>query len=100
MAKVEEAKDTPSAKVLDAPRLPERPDWPPRLWFGVGGALLGFLFGACCIVGAERWAGIGPDHPYKALLDQEILPSVRARAVAVRQTFLRVLSRIRPASEC
>ena len=100
MAKVEEAKDTPSVKVLDAPRLPERPDWPPRLWFSVGGALLGFLFGACCIVGAKRWAGMSPDHPYKALLDHEILPSLRAREAAVRQSWLRILSRIRPASEC
>lgn len=67
MAKVQEAKDTPSVKVLDAPRLPERPNWPPRPLFALAGAFLGFLFASVAIVGAESWS---ENDPYRVFLSE------------------------------
>lgn len=100
LAKVQEAKDTPSAKVLDAPRLPEKPDWPPRASFALSGALLGLLAAASWTLGAQYWAGITPDQPYKAFLDNEILPSLREKWAAVSRSWQRILSRIsRPAAQ-
>jgi capsule polysaccharide export protein KpsE/RkpR len=99
LAKVQEAKDTPSVKVLDNARLPEKPDWPPRGLFTLGGAFIGFLLAVSWILGAEHWSGIDPNEPYKAFLDHEILPSLRGRMASVRRTWQQILSRIRRSSE-
>jgi|HubBroStandDraft_1064217.scaffolds.fasta_scaffold43885_2 capsule polysaccharide export protein KpsE/RkpR len=95
LAKVQEAKDTPSVKVLDAPRLPERPDWPPRSWLALGGALLGFLFAAGWILWAQHWASVDPNAPYKALLNREILPALRNEVASIRRGGQRLLLRFR-----
>ncbi len=95
MAKVQEAKDTPSVKVLDAPRFPERPDWPPRQLFALGGAFLGFLLAASWIVWTEHWSTIDPNQPYKAFVNHEILPSLREKVAPVRRSWQQILSRIR-----
>jgi uncharacterized protein involved in exopolysaccharide biosynthesis len=99
LAKVQEAKDTPSVKVLDAARLPEKPDWPPRGLFALGGAFIGFLLAVSWILGAEHWSGIDPNEPYKLFLDHEILPSLRGMMASVRRTWQQILSRIRRSSE-
>ncbi len=99
MAKVEEAKDTPTVKVLDAPRFPERPDWPPRVWFAFGGAVLGFLSAAGWILWIEHWSGVDPNEPYKAFVDHEILPSLRVKATSIRRGWQQMLSRIRRSTE-
>jgi capsule polysaccharide export protein KpsE/RkpR len=99
LAKVQEAKDTPSVKVLDAPRPPERPDWPPRALFALGGALLGFLFAASSILWTEYWSAVAPDEPYKAFLNHEILPAIRGKWASVRRGWQQVLSRIRRSDE-
>jgi capsule polysaccharide export protein KpsE/RkpR len=99
LAKVQEAKDTPSVKVLDAPRFPERPDWPPRALFALGGALLAVLFAASGVVLAEHWSSVDPNEPYKAFLDHEILPSLRRKAASVRRVVRKISSRIRPSEQ-
>jgi capsule polysaccharide export protein KpsE/RkpR len=95
LAKVQEAKDTPSVKVLDAPRLPERPDWPPRAWFALGGTVLGFLFAASWILGSEHWSGVDPNAPYKAFLNHEILPALSSKMASVRRTWQWLSSKLR-----
>jgi|SRR5580700_6147746 capsule polysaccharide export protein KpsE/RkpR len=99
LAKVQEAKDTPSVKVLDAARLPEKPDWPPRGLFALGGAFIGFLLAVSWILGVEHWSGIDPNEPYKAFLDREILPSLRGKMASVRRTWQQILSRVHRSSE-
>ena len=96
MAKVEEAKDTPSAKVLDAARLPEKPNWPPRALLALGGALLGVLLAIAWILWATHWANLSPNEPYKAFLDREVLPSLRQKVSPVHRAWQRILSRTRP----
>jgi capsule polysaccharide export protein KpsE/RkpR len=53
MAKVQEAKDTPVVKILDPPRVPERPAWPPRLLLAFTGGFLAFLGTCFAIVNQE-----------------------------------------------
>jgi capsule polysaccharide export protein KpsE/RkpR len=68
MAKVQEAKETPSVKVLDAARPAERKVWPPRILLTFFGGVLGFFFTVCWIVGAELWSEIDPNDPHKKFL--------------------------------
>jgi hypothetical protein len=67
MARVEEVKETPSVKVLDAPFLPEKKSFPPRILLTLAGGFLGFLFGGCWIVAAEYWAELDANEPHKKL---------------------------------
>jgi capsule polysaccharide export protein KpsE/RkpR len=99
MAKVQEAKDTPSVKVLDAPRTPELPDWPPRAAFALVGALLGLLVAAFWFWWTERWSEVDPNEPYKAFVDHEILPALRRKTASFRRGWQQVLSRIRGSGE-
>jgi uncharacterized protein involved in exopolysaccharide biosynthesis len=70
MAKVQEAKETPSVKVLDAARTPERKSWPPRTWLAFGGGFLGLLLASAWIFGVEHWSEVDPNEPYKLLLSE------------------------------
>lgn len=68
LAKVQEAKETPSVKSLDPARVPERKSFPPRLLIMLLGT---FLFVACAAVwmlGAKSWTEVDPSDPRKVLV--------------------------------
>jgi uncharacterized protein involved in exopolysaccharide biosynthesis len=67
LAKVQEAKETPSVKVLDAPKVPEKKSFPPRLVIMFLGALLSMVLGSVWVLGKSSWDSIDPDHPAKLL---------------------------------
>ena len=67
LAKVQEAKETPSVKVLDAASLPERKVFPPRILIMFWGALLGFSAAAVWVVARERWRQTDARNPGKML---------------------------------
>jgi capsule polysaccharide export protein KpsE/RkpR len=94
MAKVQEAKETPSVKVLDAARIPERASWPPRGLLTLGGGFLGFLFASCWIVGLERWSELDPNQPSKLFLS-EISRDSRRDLARLRARLSRLMSRDR-----
>jgi len=77
LAKIQEAKEIPTVKVMDEAALPERKSFPPRLGFMALGALLGCLTGALWILGAVFWDAIEPDDPAKAFT-LDVLSTVRA----------------------
>ena len=54
LAKVQEAKEIPTVKVLDAPKVPERKSFPPRLLIIVMGTGLAFVFSAAWVLGPRR----------------------------------------------
>jgi uncharacterized protein involved in exopolysaccharide biosynthesis len=91
MAKVQEAKETPSVKVLDAARIPEQKSWPPRRLLAIGGGFLGLLLASSWIVGVEHWAEIDPGDPTKLFLS-EILTDVRRDWAKLRARLSRFLS--------
>jgi len=77
LAKVEEAKETPSVKVLDAATVPQKKSFPPRLpimLLCVGTALGGV---AAFLLGRAHWAEIAPDDPGKVLAG-EVFEAVNA----------------------
>ena len=76
LAKVEEARETPTVRVLDAPVVPERKSFPPRLLIIALGALLSFCLGAACIVSLQVWERTDPTNPTKVVL-QEAGSSIR-----------------------
>lgn len=84
LAKVQEAKEIPTVKVLDAPELPERKSFPPRLIIMVFGALLSLIAGMAWIVSGQFWAQVPDMHPAKAIahdLRSSITGSRKSRIV-------------------
>lgn len=77
LAKVEEAKETPSVKVLDPPNVPEKKSFPPRLLIVIVGTAFAGIFGAVWIRGRARWERIDSQDPGKTLA-REILTEVRS----------------------
>ena len=67
MAKVEEAREIPSVKVLDAADVPEKKSFPPRLLFMVLGTLFGLICACIWSLASSRWQDIDPEDPGKRL---------------------------------
>jgi uncharacterized protein involved in exopolysaccharide biosynthesis len=77
LAKVQEVKETPSVKVLDEARVPERKSFPPRLLIMSLGTFLAFASAVVFSLSRMRWAEIDSSDPAKALA-REVLRSVNA----------------------
>ena len=75
MAKVEEAREVPSVKVLDIADVPEKKSYPPRILFIALGTCLIFALGMVWVFGNARWQALDREDPLK-LLAQEVLRSM------------------------
>jgi uncharacterized protein involved in exopolysaccharide biosynthesis len=78
LAKVQEAKETPSVKVLDPARIPERKSFPPRLVIVFFGTFLISASSVVWVLGAARWEEIDPQDPRKVFA-QEVAGTLKAR---------------------
>lgn len=67
LAKVEEAKETPSVKVLDAPNIPEKKSYPHRFLIILFGTILAGIFGVAWVLTNKSWEATDPSDPRKAL---------------------------------
>lgn len=67
LAKVQEAKEVPSVKVLDAPNIAERKSFPPRRVITIVGTLLSFIGAMLWIIGRDRWERLDPNDRTKSL---------------------------------
>jgi capsule polysaccharide export protein KpsE/RkpR len=76
LAKIQEAKETPSVKVLDSPIVPERKSFPPRTLITLFGTALALACGAAWVLGRTRWEQTEPADPGKALA-QEIFDTLK-----------------------
>jgi capsule polysaccharide export protein KpsE/RkpR len=76
LAKVQEAKETPSVRVLDSPEVPERKMAPRRLMIMFVSTMLGFAFAVAWVVGSSAWTRVDPQDPTRQLL-QEIASAVK-----------------------
>jgi capsule polysaccharide export protein KpsE/RkpR len=65
LAKIEEAKEIPVVKVLDAASVPERKSFPPRVLVGILGMLLSFGLACILVLGHSYWESINPATPHK-----------------------------------
>jgi capsule polysaccharide export protein KpsE/RkpR len=83
LARVEEAKEFPTVKVMDPPNIPEYRTRPKRrtivLFSGLGALLAGMLW----ILGRDRWAEVDPAHPIKRFL-VELAEAVWSSALVLR----------------
>jgi capsule polysaccharide export protein KpsE/RkpR len=87
MAKVQEAKEIPTVKVLDAPQIPERKTSPKRLQVIFALSMLGLLFGIVWLGARMKWDCIDPADP-RRVLAEEIVGTVQANISGRRQKLL------------
>jgi capsule polysaccharide export protein KpsE/RkpR len=78
LAKVQEAKETPSVKVLDAASLPERKSFPPRTLIALLGTFLVTGAAAMLVVVRSSWDQTDANDPDKVFA-QEVLQTVQGR---------------------
>ncbi len=85
LAKVEEAKEIPTVRVLDVPAVPEKKASPKRLQLMFLGTALAFILGLGWIRAKTIWERTHPSHPRK-LFAQEVYGTIRGhlRRAAVR----------------
>lgn len=77
MAKVEEAKEIPTVKVLDPPIVPTKKSFPPRTGIVAFGTLLGIAFAAIWITWKRKWEAVEASDPRKQFAI-EVLTTTRA----------------------
>ncbi len=68
LAKVEEAKEVPSVRVLDSPEIPERKSFPPRLLITLLGTIAALVLGTAWVLGREAWARWDRQDPGRVLI--------------------------------
>jgi uncharacterized protein involved in exopolysaccharide biosynthesis len=78
LAKVQEAKETPNVKVLDAALTPEKKSFPPRLEVVFLGTFLALALSTVWVLGSARWEEVDPQDPRKVLA-QEVAGALKAR---------------------
>lgn len=76
LAKIQEAKEIPTVKVLDAAYVPEKKSFPPRLLLMISGMLLAVCAGAVWILGRSVWQQIDSSDPRKQLGQELFATSV------------------------
>ena len=78
MAKVEEAKEIPTVKVLDAAIVPTKKTFPPRAVIVLLGMMLGTTVAMTWVLGKMRWDSVDASDPRKAFA-VEVYTTMRAR---------------------
>ena len=75
LAKVEEAKETPSVKAIDLPDVPGKKSSPHRILIISAGTLFALICAVTWILGEDRWGTIDPQDPGK-ILAREVYETV------------------------
>ena len=78
LAKIQEAKEIPVVKVLDAANLPEKKSFPPRLLIMSLGTILTLTLAMIYVFASEVWRVTDANDPHK-ILTREVLSTVVAR---------------------
>jgi hypothetical protein len=78
LAKVQEAKETPTVKVLDEPQIPDKKSFPPRLLIMSLGTVFAFCAGMTWIFAHERWENTEPTDARK-IFAREVFGVLTAR---------------------
>jgi len=78
LAKVQEAKEIPTVKVLDPALVPTKKSFPPRAVIVLVGTILGILLAMTLLVGKTRWDTVETSDPRKVFAT-EVLTTVQAQ---------------------
>jgi capsule polysaccharide export protein KpsE/RkpR len=94
LAKVQEAKEIPSVKVLDAAVVATKKSFPPRILLTALGALLGLTCAMLWLFTKRRWVAIDPQDPGKQFA-LEVFETLRedSRRLAPATALSRMISR-------
>jgi capsule polysaccharide export protein KpsE/RkpR len=92
IAKVQEAKEVPSVKVLDPAEVPEKKAFPPRTLLTLLGGVLALAIGTGWLTAKDHWTNIDPQDPGKILV-LNMVESVRPQLSYVAQTRNSLASR-------
>ena len=68
LAKVQEAKEIPSIRVLDEPVVPERKVWPPRIIIIILGTLMTLFVAVLYLLGRARLQQFDPEDPRQIIV--------------------------------
>ncbi len=68
LAKIEEARQIPSVKVLDPADIPEKKSWPPRLPITIAGTVLAVSAAILWVLASAAWGEIDPEDERKQIL--------------------------------
>jgi capsule polysaccharide export protein KpsE/RkpR len=94
LAKIQEAKETPSVQVYDNADVPEKKSGPPRLLIMMIGAMLSFGTAATWLLITAAWQEIDPHTPHKEFAEyvgRETLGPVFESAARVRSRVVKYL---------
>lgn len=91
LARVEEVKEIPTVKILDAPDVPEKKSWPPRILIIASGTLFSLLVAVGWVLTSAKWQQIDPQDPGKALAE-EVVATLKFNRLWVRRDGSRLRS--------
>ncbi len=77
LAKVQEAKEIPTVKILDNANIPDTKSFPPRMLIIFLGVLIALTFGALYVLGTASWNAVDAHHPGK-MLAVEVIGELRS----------------------
>lgn len=86
LSKVEEAKNTPSVRVLDEAQPPERKAWPPRALFLLLGTLVSLLLSLAWVLLRMAWEQADENDPVRQMarfLREEVLTTPQKKLAAM-----------------
>ncbi len=98
MAKISEAKEIPSVKVLDPANLPEKKSGPHRLIITLLGLIVSFAMGAVFVIGKATWQQVDPDDPRK-MFAAEVWGDTRPAAAEFRDQARKISNKFRRNSD-
>lgn len=85
LARIQEAKDVPVVRVIDAPGIPEKKSFPPRIIFALLLAGLVVIAAAMQILMRERWNDLSAEDPRRVFVGR-VFADLAAHAKSLRHT--------------
>ena len=82
LAKVQEAKEIPTVKVLDAAIVPTKKSFPPRTEIVLLGTMLGITMAMTWLLGKTRWEAVDASDP-RRVFATEVFTTVQARIASL-----------------
>jgi capsule polysaccharide export protein KpsE/RkpR len=98
MAKIAEAKEIPSVKILDPANLPEKKSGPHRVLITLLGVILSFACGTIFVIGRATWKQVDPDDPRKRFA-AEIWGDTRSTRAEFKDRAQKIRTRLRRNSD-
>jgi capsule polysaccharide export protein KpsE/RkpR len=84
IARLQEAKDIPVVRIIDAPGIPEKKSFPPRSILTIASTLVIFFLTCCVLLVRHQWQQLDPQDPRRAFAT-EVAVSLRSLPFIARR---------------